>query len=178
MEHGRYIRAEVDSTNGVEFEGFQGFILNDLHNTDRVAWVNSGFPPAWDLWIHRFPQATSPIFYTIIRLSKMLAYTSNAARTLTIATLVWLIAIVYCKINFYQDPGSAFFDENRAFTRYHSAYREEQSVKFLERSSEHPQKASASPSMCAVFLSVKRTGEQPLDVSIGSRASSAYRLER
>jgi GR25 family glycosyltransferase involved in LPS biosynthesis len=107
----------------------------------------------------------------------MLAARSNAARILTIATFVWLIAILYCKINFYRDPGSAFFDENRAFIRVHSAYREEQSVKFLERSSEHPQKASASPSMCAVFLSVKRIGEQPLDVSIGSRAPLACPLQ-
>jgi hypothetical protein len=106
----------------------------------------------------------------------MLANRSNAARTLTIVTFVWLIAVLYCKINFYRDPGSAFFDKKRAFTRYHSAYREEQSVKFLERFSEHPQKASASPSMCAVFLSVKRAGEQPLDVSIGSQAPSACYL--
>jgi hypothetical protein len=107
----------------------------------------------------------------------MLANRSNAARTLTIATLVWLIAILYCKVNFYRDPGSTFFDENRAFARVHSAYREEQSVEFLERFSEHPQKASASPSMCAVFLSVKRAGEQPLDVSIGSRAPSLCHSE-
>ncbi|KAI4850108.1 hypothetical protein E4T44_02938 [Aureobasidium sp. EXF-8845] len=108
----------------------------------------------------------------------MLANRSNAARTLTIATFIWLIAILYCKINFYRDPGSAFFDENRAFTRDHSAYREEQSVKFLERFSEHPQKASASPSLCAAFLSVKRTGEQPLDLAVASALEGMFPQER
>lgn len=95
----------------------------------------------------------------------------NAARVLTIAIFIWLMAFLYCKTYFYRDPGSAFFDESRAFTREYSAYREKQSVSFLEAASENATKASESPSLCAVFMSVKRTGEQPLDVSTTSQVS-------
>lgn len=99
---------------------------------------------------------------------------SNAIRTLTVATIVWLSAFLYCKTHFFRDPGSAFFDESRAFTREYSAYREEQSIKFFEGASDNATKAAKSPSLCAVFMSVKRTGKQPLDVSISLRSASAY----
>lgn len=91
---------------------------------------------------------------------------NNAVRALTIAIVVWLMAFLYGKTHFYRDPGSAFFDERRAFAREYSAYREEQSVEFFEAASENAVKAAESPSLCAVIMSVKRIGEQPLDVSI------------
>ena len=95
----------------------------------------------------------------------MMLTNNSAVRALTIAIVVWLMAFVYCKTHFFRDPGSAFFDEERAFTREYSAYREEQSMSFFEEASENATKASESPSLCAVFMSVKRTEEQPLDVS-------------
>jgi hypothetical protein len=95
----------------------------------------------------------------------MLANKSNAVCILTIAIFVWFSAVVYCKTNFYQDPGSAFFDEKRAFTRDYSTYREEQSVNFFKEASEYNSKAAESPSLCAIFMSVRRIGEQPLNVS-------------
>jgi hypothetical protein len=108
----------------------------------------------------------------------MLTNNSNAARVLTIAILIWLMAFFYCRTNFYRDPGSAFFDRSRAYTRDYSTYREEQSVSFFKGASEHIPKAAESPSLCAVFMSVKRTGEQPLDVSINSKPSSIYLATR
>jgi hypothetical protein len=104
----------------------------------------------------------------------MLTSGTAATRTLTIATLAWIAAMWYCKTNFYRDPGSAFFDEKRAFAREYSMHRKAQSISFLEKVSEHSSKAAESPSLCATFLTVKRTGEQPLNVSFGLRIF--YRL--
>jgi len=86
-------------------------------------------------------------------------------RILTVAALTWVAALWYCKMKFYRDPGSAFFEERRAFAREYSAYRETQSLGFLKRASEQESKAAESPTLCAVFVSVKRIGKQPVDVS-------------
>jgi len=47
-------------------------------------------------------------------------------------------------------------------------------MSFFEKAFENATKASESPSLCAVFMSVKRTGEQPLNVSNSSQPISAY----
>ncbi|KAI4764759.1 hypothetical protein E4T52_03166 [Aureobasidium sp. EXF-3400] len=108
----------------------------------------------------------------------MLAGRNNAARTLAIATFVWLAAVLYCKASFYRDPGSAFFDESRAFVREYSSYREKQSLSFLEEVPERSRKASESANICAVFLSVKRIGEQPLNLAVASALQGLLPQER
>ncbi|KEQ68078.1 hypothetical protein M436DRAFT_77137 [Aureobasidium namibiae CBS 147.97] len=92
--------------------------------------------------------------------------------------VAWLMAFVYCKTHFYRDPGSAFFDEERAFTRQYSAYREEQSTTFFEEASANATKASESPSLCAVFMSIKRTEKQPLDLAVASALQGLTPQER
>ncbi|KAI5201947.1 hypothetical protein E4T38_05869 [Aureobasidium subglaciale] len=80
------------------------------------------------------------------------------------ASFLWTTTFWYCKTHFYRDPGSAFYDEGRAFTRFYSSVRENQANVFLEVPAGLT-KASKSASLCASFQSVRREGQQPLDAS-------------
>jgi hypothetical protein len=91
-------------------------------------------------------------------------------RTLLTFTVLFLITLSYCRYHFYRDPGSAFYDEDRAFEREYSAYREREAEKYIEQvssSSGNHQiaKAGPHPKICATFVSVKRDGKQYLPVS-------------
>ncbi|KEQ90491.1 hypothetical protein AUEXF2481DRAFT_33925 [Aureobasidium subglaciale EXF-2481] len=69
------------------------------------------------------------------------------------ASFLWTTTFWYCKTHFYRDPGSAFYDEGRAFTRFYSSVRENQANVFLEVPAGLT-KASKSASLCASFQSL------------------------
>lgn len=88
-------------------------------------------------------------------------------------TLLYVIAIalffLYGQSKFYRDPGSIFFDEDRAYERRYSAYRQAEIDEFQSQVSrrDHQPRAvqGVEPSIRASFLSVKRQGSQYLPVS-------------
>lgn len=90
-------------------------------------------------------------------------------RTLLSSVILFLVVVSYCHYNFYRDPGSLFYDEERAFEREYSAYRQKEAEHYIEQASSYGsreiQKAGTSPKICATFVSVKRDGKQYLPVS-------------
>ena len=97
-------------------------------------------------------------------------------RALFLFFLLFGLALLYGRANFYRDPLSVFFDPERAHTRWYSAYREKQANAYIEQvASDHAKgrafrKAGASPRLCATFLTTKRDGPQYIEVP----ASSAF----
>lgn len=112
------------------------------------------------------------------------------------ALLLFIVAITlswqYAKASFYRDPGSRFYDESRAFTRWYSAQREFEGDMFIntalvaanaihdhENGTHGFAKAGVTPSMCASFATVGRDIEkQYIDASIGSLLEGMTRVER
>jgi hypothetical protein len=95
-----------------------------------------------------------------------------------LCTFVVLLAFwTYGKTYFYRDPGSVlFYDEERAFERKYSVFREKEVLAFREELlktknfTEIP-KAGENPSICALFVtSDKRANEEnsvhPVEVCV------------
>jgi len=76
-----------------------------------------------------------------------------------IALPVW-----YSHSHFYRDPGSAFFDRNRAFEQKYSQYRKAEVQKFVDAGEGVAGKAGTKPSICVSFSSVRRKHAQYLEV--------------
>lgn len=81
--------------------------------------------------------------------------------------------ILYCKYNFYRDPGSVFFDATRAFIREYTEFREQQAENFI-RHVEHNlttlTKSGPKPDVCATFVTVKRADVDYITVREADRA--------
>ncbi|KAI5267429.1 hypothetical protein E4T47_08044 [Aureobasidium subglaciale] len=107
----------------------------------------------------------------------MLTAKSPALYVFLTASLFWMTAFWYCSAHFFRDPGSAFYDGSRAFNRLYSSVREGQATRFLE-SPVALTKASRSASLCASFQSVRREGQQSLDLAILSALEGLSLQER
>ena len=92
--------------------------------------------------------------------------------------LLFGLALLYGRANFYRDPLSVFFDPERARTRWYSAFREYQANVFIDQVAvAHSQgvafqKAGKRPRLCASFLTTKREGPQYIEVNIFDSASN------
>lgn len=94
-----------------------------------------------------------------------------ALRTGLFTLFVLLLIIYYGKTHFYRDPGSIFFDVNRAFERRYSWDREIESKNYIDavaKNSSVSSRAGDNPSVCAAFSSVKRESVQYVEVTLFS----------
>lgn len=92
-------------------------------------------------------------------------------RVFLIWALLFFSAVSYGWRNFYRDPGSIFFDQNRAYERWYSQWRQFQADTFIakaeadvtgavEKIGAQFDKAGTHPSICATFVTVKRNVEK------------------
>lgn len=99
-----------------------------------------------------------------------LALRYPGVRTLFAFLLIYYLALQYGRTHFYRDPLSVFFDQSRAYTRWYSAFREEQANKYIEAvSTENAReytKVGPQPAVCANFMTTKRNGPQYIEVHI------------
>lgn len=98
------------------------------------------------------------------------------------ASLVFVLcAVWYAQAHFYRDPGSAFFDERRAYEQRYSSHRKAEVERFIQsratlaRVPDAPAKAGDNASLCVAFSSVKRQHVQYLEVRV-PEASNATEL--
>jgi hypothetical protein len=99
--------------------------------------------------------------------------------TLISTSVIFVCFYFYGKFHFYRDPGSIFFDPNRALERHYSLEREQEALAFRNAAFyatknynatalEPAWKAGQDPTICGIFITVKRdTGKSsnPLEVS-------------
>jgi hypothetical protein len=90
-------------------------------------------------------------------------------------TCILLVSFfVYGLLNFYQDPGSIFFDPNRALERRYSQLRQVEANSFRDTvlsvnstTLKRSWRAGQNSTVCGVFITVARnsgTGNHPLEV--------------
>jgi hypothetical protein len=97
-------------------------------------------------------------------------------RALFLFAILYVSAVQHLRSIAYRDPGSAFYDEERAFERWYSRDRAERAQAFLRAAGNSTQehvKANSTPTICAAFSTVKRSGEQYVDVSASAAAAVA-----
>lgn len=90
-----------------------------------------------------------------------------ALRTVLFTLFVSLLIIYYGKTHFYRDPGSIFYDLNRAFERRYSWYRETEAEDYIRAVSgdgSEYSRAGEAPTVCVAFSSVKRENVQYIEV--------------
>lgn len=82
-----------------------------------------------------------------------------------------LCAAWYGHAHFYRDPGSVFFDKNRAYEQKYSHYRKAEVEQFISsqsglNSQDSSAKAGRNATLCVAISSVKREHSQYLEVCI------------
>lgn len=133
---------------------------------------------------------------------------SSAPTALFIYLIILTLLYFHGRTHFYRDPGSIFFDETRAYVKWYSHVREAESRIFLslanptsngapirtskeggggKASSEEGQEGihsssnnaeSKKPSTCAIFVTMKRDGEQYLELALSSMLDDLTPAER
>lgn len=105
---------------------------------------------------------------------------------LTHPALVFFIVIygllaVYCRLAFYRDPTSLFFDPSRAYRREYSSIRQRQAEKFIEGAAWTPflrPDNSTPPAVCVGVATVARDGERYFHTSVGGLLHGLTEAER
>lgn len=90
------------------------------------------------------------------------------------------LACLYGSRNFYRDPGSIFFQQDRAFEKYYSTYRENQAHEFVSRTEARQDlgqdasdsRAGMHPRMCVTLVTAARDLSDP---SLGRDAAAEAR---
>jgi hypothetical protein len=97
-----------------------------------------------------------------------------AAKLLLIAGFVYLLAFQYCRIRFWRDPHSAFFDIRNVFEWKYSLLREHQAQHFTSvynapsDSGVDDKFGTDHPLMCAALATVKRDKDDYFEATVGS----------
>ncbi|PGG98973.1 hypothetical protein AJ80_09428 [Polytolypa hystricis UAMH7299] len=98
----------------------------------------------------------------------------SALHTLALTAVALLLCVIYGKTHFYRDPGSAFYDPNRAFERRYSLHREGEAQNYIDDrvggsgARDATTKAGVEPRVCAAFSTVKRESVQYIETAVGS----------
>ncbi|CAG8073790.1 unnamed protein product [Penicillium salamii] len=106
-----------------------------------------------------------------------------AIKLLIFASFIYLIAFQYCRIHFWRDPHSAFFDDRDVYDWKYSLLREHQANHFI---SLHDAPSGGNdavlgqgvPLMCAALATVRRDKDDYLSATIGSMLSDLDPRER
>ncbi|RAH78318.1 hypothetical protein BO86DRAFT_450381 [Aspergillus japonicus CBS 114.51] len=109
---------------------------------------------------------------------------TNAIKVFLTSALLWLIAYTFCRLRFWRDPHSAFFNDRYVYEWRYSLYREREGRRLItnhntlaENSSSYTG-AGSNPLICAAFLTVRREEENYLEASVGSLLEGLTPLER
>lgn len=95
--------------------------------------------------------------------------------------LLYTCAAQYCRLSYYRDPTSFFFDPRRAYAEGYSALRRQQADAFIESVSDlHFNKSIASPepSLCVGIASIARGKARYFSTSVGSLLEGLTTEER
>jgi hypothetical protein len=118
----------------------------------------------------------------IIPTTPVKKFFSIPSHRVTVAFVIILIlSLRYCAKNFYRDPGSFFYKPDLAFERRYSGWRHGESVRWLDQNAHYNfafVHAAPKPSVCAALVTVKRSGEQYVDATIGSLTVDLLPVER
>lgn len=110
-------------------------------------------------------------------------FTSLAGKVLLISLLLYGIAFEYCRLRYWRDPHSAFFDDTHVYDLKYSLYREHEALQHISAYNARIQPptstfAASSPRMCLALVTVKRDHVNYFDASIGSLLSGLDDRER
>lgn len=105
------------------------------------------------------------------------------AKLLLAAGAVYLLAFQYCRIRFWRDPHSAFFDIRDVFEWKYSLVREHQANHFISlynapSGADNPVLVKNPPVICAALATVKRNKDDYLAATVGSMLSDLDPRER
>ncbi|KAH8691178.1 hypothetical protein BGW36DRAFT_410925 [Talaromyces proteolyticus] len=113
---------------------------------------------------------TLPYATILKRISRVPAF-----RALLFSALLYLLAFQYCRIRYWRDPHSAFFDITNVYDWEYSLVREHEANHFISFHKtndglrpEDTVMGSNDPLICAAFVTVKRERDDYFEQSIGS----------
>lgn len=107
-----------------------------------------------------------------------------AARVLLVASVAYLVVFQFCRLRYWRDPHSAFFDIDDVFEWKYSLLREHEARHFTgvynAPSDEGPEitRRKNPPWMCAALATVKRDKDDYFEASVGSLLSGLDPRER
>ncbi|MCJ1387910.1 hypothetical protein MMC18_000753 [Xylographa bjoerkii] len=109
-----------------------------------------------------------PIPYLTFALRYILATPKPLACILFV--LFYLLAITYCRSNYFRDPTSVFFDSVRGYDKIYSLTREQQAASYIEAANAltDAHTPSAEPKLCLGVATVSRPDKQYIRSTIGS----------
>jgi hypothetical protein len=115
-------------------------------------------------------------------LSIIAHYTITTPKVLALAifTLLYALAILYCRHAYYRDPTSYFFDPVHGYDKKYSVTREEQALNFIESANALNEVHSppAEPKLCLGVATVARPDKQYIASTIGSLLDGLTLSER
>ncbi|PIG88626.1 hypothetical protein AARAC_000458 [Aspergillus arachidicola] len=114
------------------------------------------------------PPRTTFVYLILRRLLKL-----NATKVLLASVFLWLTAYESCRLRYWRDPHSAFFDGRNTYEWKYSLYREHEARRLIaghNAPSDLPVyvKAGMDPTICVLFVTVKRDGDYYFEASVGS----------
>jgi hypothetical protein len=95
--------------------------------------------------------------------------------------LSYLFLFQYCRVSYYRDPTSYFFDPNRAYAPGYSDQRKDEAVAFVQDELNLPSRRlwnDTPPRLCVGIASIAREGVQYLHYSTGSLLHGLSKEER
>lgn len=97
----------------------------------------------------------------------------NATKVLLTSVFLWLTAYEFCRLRYWRDPHSAFFDSRNAYEWKYSLYREHEARRLIagHNAPSDPYiyvKARMDPTICVSFATVKWDGYDYFEASVGS----------
>ncbi|EED16772.1 conserved hypothetical protein [Talaromyces stipitatus ATCC 10500] len=118
-----------------------------------------------------------------IRLLLHLLVTTSAGKTFLASVFLFTLTFGWCKVRFWRDPHSAFFDDTHVYDLKYSLTREHEARQFISAYNAQTDgppalKASPTPVVCVAVTTVKRDGVNYLDASVGSLLAGLYPQER
>ncbi|TVY83714.1 Transmembrane protein [Lachnellula suecica] len=106
---------------------------------------------------------------------------SSAGKALVASAICWILAFQYCRLRYWREPHSAFFQSEHVYDLQYSKFREGQAHKFIETARDPNMvlgKALPDAEICAAFVTVKRESKQYIDDAIGSMLEGLANEER
>jgi hypothetical protein len=105
----------------------------------------------------------------------------TVSRALVAFFIIYVLLVIYCRLAFYRDPTSLFFDPSVAYQWQYSSFRQHQAEEFIDSASETGFLRSDNttlPSLCVGIATVARDGERYFRSSIGSLLQGLTEEER
>jgi hypothetical protein len=126
----------------------------------------------------------SPPLQTIMSLLDATPLSRKSLVRLIIAWVaLYTLLITYGKARFFRDPGSIFYDPKRAYTRKYTNFRLKEVSDFIvqqtsdsNRGTEDALKGGNDSRICVHFATVKRDGEQYIEVAHTTSSMELNRL--